>query len=385
MLYLFPDLFNYTIKITLPFCCTLTIFPMEDTFYNWEQLTVCITSCCNLRCRMCPVVNRNKKSLPRELAFQIVQFVREKGFKRVVLGGGEPTLMSYLDEMIENLTRNNIEVWILTNAVDLTPTQIDFYSKHKNIVLNISVDGIGEVHDFIRGEGNFKSTMRNLEELIAKGANIAINTVIQKSNFDKSLETYEFFKHYPLLWHGFSFAEPWHQKELVPLELIPIAIAQLYEIYRRDQKFKKNVSLTPQLIENFELSCRYPEYIMHPGENCPIPFSHLGIDEEGYVVPCWHYPFWKKDNSRNLYNRSLWEITEDPDIKEEIRQAVGKNGCRGCSTVCYFWNEKFREKSTCPSGEWYWNRKLLVWKLKLKNKMPNLYNTAGAIKRFIFR
>ncbi|MCX8064355.1 MAG: radical SAM protein [Candidatus Hydrogenedentes bacterium] len=355
---------------------------MQSNFYNWEQLTICITSCCNLNCRMCPVVSRKKKSIPREIAFQIVKFAIEKGFKRVVLGGGEPTLMSYFNDIIEELTRNNIEIWILTNAVDLSPFQIKYFSEHKNIVVNISIDGVGEVHDFIRGEGTFESTLANLDRLTSEGANVAINTVIQRSNYDKSIETYEYFKNYPLLWHGFSFAEPWHQKELVPPELIPTAINQLYEIHRRDQRYKNNVSLTSQLIKDFDLSSRYPEFIMHPGENCPIPTSHLGVDEEGWVVPCWHYPFWRKNESRNIYNRSLWEITEETEIRNEINKAISKEGCKGCSTVCYFWNEKFRTRVIAPSGKWYWNKKFMIWKLGLKNKMPKVHRIAGNIKDF---
>ena len=357
---------------------------MQSNFYEWEQLTVCLTSCCNLNCRMCPVVTRKKKSITREQALQITKFAIEKGFKRVVLGGGEPTLMSYLNEMLDQLTKHNIEIWILTNAIELHPSLIEYLGAHKNIVVNVSIDGVGEVHDFIRGEGTFRSTLENLNKLIQVGANIAINTVIQRTNYDRSIETYEYFKDYPLLWHGFSFSEPYHQKELVPLELMPVAIEQLYEIFRRDQNYKKNVSLTPEMIEGFEISFRYPEFIMHPGENCPIPKSHLGIDEEGWVVPCWHYPFWTKDNSRNINYRSLEEITEDPKIKGEIEKAIGKNGCNGCSTVCYFWNEKFRTKATHPSGKWYWNRKFLLWKLKTKKELPAVYKVAKSIKNLIF-
>lgn len=353
---------------------------MKNNFYEWEQLTVCLTSCCNLSCRMCPVVTRNKKSLSREHAMQITRLGIQKGFERVVIGGGEPTLMSYFDEMVDELAKHNIETWILTNAVNLSQSQIKYYGVHKNIVVNISIDGVEEVHDYIRGEGTFKKTMENFNKLIQEGANVAINTVIQKSNYDKSIETYEYFKDYPILWHGFSFSEPYHQKELVPIELLPIAIEQLYEIYRRDQRYKRNVSLTPEMIEGFEISFRYPEFIMHPGENCPIPKTHLGIDEEGWVLPCWHYPLWKKDKSRNINNRLLEEIIEDEEIKAEIEKAIGKNGCRGCSTVCYFWNEKFREKATSPSGRWFWERKLLLWKLRIKNEMPLVYKGGRTIK-----
>lgn len=355
------------------------IITMTENFYNWEQITICATSCCNLQCRMCPVITRDKKSLTQKQALHIADFALRKKVKRVVIGGGEPTLLPYLKELIDTLSKNFIEIWILTNATRFSEDDIRYYAEHQNVILNISIDGIGEVHDYIRGEGNFEKTNKVFLSLIENGAKVAINTVIQKSNFTHSIETYEYFKNFPLIWHGFSFAESYHQKELVPLENLPEAINQLYEILQRDSLANKHVSLSQEMIKGFELSFRYPNLIMHPGENCPIPTTHLGIDEEGWVLPCWHYP-WLKKESRNINNRTIDEIIEDPNIKEEILHAIGNNGCKGCSTVCYFWNEAFREKAMYPKGKWKWQRQWMLAKMTTQDRFPLLYNLARKTK-----
>ncbi len=355
---------------------------MTDNFYNWEQITICATSCCNLQCRMCPVVVRDKKSLTREQALQIADFAIINKVKRVVIGGGEPTLLPYLKELIALISKYSIEIWVLTNATRLSEDDIVFYAEHPNVILNISIDGIGEVHDYIRGEGNFDKANKVFLSLIKKGAKVAINTVIQKSNYTHSIETYEYFKHFPLAWHGFSFAETYHQKELVSLENLDEATNQLYEILERDLSENRHVSLSREMIKGFELSFRYPDLIMHPGENCPIPISHLGIDEYGWVLPCWHYP-WTKNEKRNINNRTINEIVEDPDIKREISHAISKNGCKGCSTVCYFWNVKFREKAMFPKGKWKWQRHWMLAKMITQNHFPILYNVARKTKSIL--
>lgn len=352
---------------------------MTDNFYNLEQITICATSCCNLQCRMCPVVVRDKKSLTREQALQIADFALREQVKRVVIGGGEPTLLPYLKELIDTLSQNSIEIWILTNATRFSEDDILFYAEHQNVILNISIDGIGKVHDYIRGEGNFEKVNKVFLALMEKGVKVAVNTVIQKSNFAHSIETYEYFKSFPLVWHGFSFAETYHQKELVPIENLSEAISQLYEILKRDSVENHHVSLSKEMIKGFELSFRYPNLIMHPGENCPIPKTHLGIDEEGWVLPCWHYP-WKKNEKRNIRNRTIDEIIEDPDIKGEVSYAIGKNGCKGCSTVCYFWNKKFREKAMFPEGKWKWQQRWMLSKMITQSHFPLLYNLAHKTK-----
>lgn len=355
---------------------------MTDNFYNFEQITVCLTSCCNLQCRMCPVISREKRNLTREQVLHIADFALRRKVRRVELGGGEPTLMPYLKEVIDLLSQNNTEIWLLTNATRFTEEDIDYYSKHKNVILNISFDGVGEVHDYIRGKGNFERANKVFLSLIEKGANIAVNTVIQKSNYTHTIETYEYFKKFPIIWHGFSFAESYHQKELVPLEELNVAIEQLHEILRRDSEESKHVSLSKEMIKSLELNFRYPHLIMHPGENCPIPKTHLGIDEEGWVLPCWHYSGWVKDESRNINHKTLDEIVESPNIKDEITRVIGKNGCSGCSTVCYFWNKEFRDKAMFPHGKWKWERQWMLTKQIAKEKFPQLYNIVKKTKSF---
>ena len=89
---------------------------------------------------------------------------------------------------------------------------------------------------------------------------------------------------------------------------------------------------------------------MHPGHGCTVVQRGLIITHEGFVVPCWHYTWDRQDIQRSMHERSLDAIVDAPEVIAELKQAAGPEGCTGCSTMCYNWDETFREKVMTPSG-----------------------------------
>jgi hypothetical protein len=91
---------------------------------------------------------------------------------------------------------------------------------------------------------------------------------------------------------------------------------------------------------------------------------------------------WVKTKVENINHKTLDEIVESPNIKDEITRVIGKNGCSGCSTVCYFWNKEFRDKAMFPHGKWKWERQWMLTKQIAKEKFPQLYNIVKKTKSF---
>lgn len=354
-----------------------------DDFYRWHTLSVGLTSCCNLRCKMCPVIRREKLSLTREQALHIADFARRREFRRIVVGGGEPTIMAYFWEFMETLAETDIEIWLLTNAVGLKDPDIERLSRFKRLVVNISIDGVGPVHDAIRGEGTFAASTAAMEKLLSAGCSVAVNTVVQKTNFDRMVETYEYFKKYPLAWHGFGYAETGHGQELVPAGNMEDSFSELREICRRCTAEGKGEVLSREMIRGFVLQYHYPSLAMHPGYQCTIPQRLLAIDETGWVLPCWHFLGWAKKDYRNINHRTLDEIVDSDEVRDEIRAAIGPKGCRGCSTMCYFWDNDFRQKTMHPKGKLRVRRAALHTKEYARLRFPVLFSAARNMWRGI--
>lgn len=60
---------------------------------------------CNLSCPFCFGPRHEVPSMPRETALRIASVLRDSGVRGVVISGGEPTLLPYLPELAEELSR----------------------------------------------------------------------------------------------------------------------------------------------------------------------------------------------------------------------------------------------------------------------------------------
>lgn len=83
------------------------------------------TEICNLKCVFCSVAQRGEDGklfpdLTLEQIKSVVSKFKFMGLKAVILsGGGEPTLYKHINELLEYLKREDIEIGMITNGVDL--------------------------------------------------------------------------------------------------------------------------------------------------------------------------------------------------------------------------------------------------------------------------
>jgi len=132
-----------------------------------KDIVLAITYNCNSRCRMCniwktenlPVLDLDQyKKLPNNL-------------KEVNLSGGEPFLRPDFNEIVKILIELNSRVRIIISsngfATDLIKEKMQEILKIKpDIGVGISLDGIGELHDQIRGvPGGYQKVIKTIETL----------------------------------------------------------------------------------------------------------------------------------------------------------------------------------------------------------------------------
>lgn len=155
-----------------------------------------ITSRCNLRCRHCSVadmyfkgVSMPKLSLDDKLL--IVDKLADGGVTNLSLLGGEPlTLGDELFAILKRAKKRQIHISVVTNGTllnrDISHHLID--DGLANLV--VSIEGASaEVHDQVRGAGNFERTMHNIETFLslrqnATSPSLSVNTVLCRPNRD---------------------------------------------------------------------------------------------------------------------------------------------------------------------------------------------------------
>jgi len=178
---------------------------LQDDFsmpFELPTIEIKINNLCNLKCRMCNPLDSTQwkdweevEEFYKEEGNYLVDAVRELGltkapyigmferddefwsnlekllpyFRRVEFAGGEPLMDPTHYQILDMLAPygKNIEIKYATNG---TVTGIkggrtihDYWPKFKKVSVNVSIDGLHDVYEHIRGNGNFAEVEENIK------------------------------------------------------------------------------------------------------------------------------------------------------------------------------------------------------------------------------
>ena len=92
-------------------------------------------------------------------------------FKRVEFAGGEPLMDPSHYKILDLLSKNgkNIEIKYATNGTTLGikggRTVHEYWPKFKSVAVNVSIDGLHDTYEYIRGNGKFSDVEYNIKEM----------------------------------------------------------------------------------------------------------------------------------------------------------------------------------------------------------------------------
>lgn len=151
------------------------------------NITYSVTGRCNSRCRTCNIWKSKAPDLDlRQWKSIIDQFGTAPEW--VTISGGEPFERRDLPEIVNYISKVNrpMVMTIPSNCqVDSMIDDINRFRFRGRIIINLSLDGVGDKHDSIRFKGSFEKLIRTYHELKRqKKASIGLHTVISKYNVD---------------------------------------------------------------------------------------------------------------------------------------------------------------------------------------------------------
>lgn len=166
------------------------------------NLTVSPSARCNSRCQTCNIWKKRAEELTLEEWGQVFQSLGRSPFWFTV-SGGEPFLyrdiVAFCESIYEHCSPGIINIptnGLLSRIIPARVEEICQACPDAQIIVNLSLDGVGEKHDFIRGvPGNFEHferTLRGLRDLGLKNLTIGIHSVISKLNIDDFPELLEY-------------------------------------------------------------------------------------------------------------------------------------------------------------------------------------------------
>ncbi len=142
---------------------------------------------CNLACRHCYSLSgpRRTEELPLELVLRLIADLPGLGFDAISLSGGEPLMWPGLGPALSAAREANLLTALTTNLMPLTRERLAILRDHLNFCA-VSLDGIPESHDAIRGRRGAFAVMRSrLADLRASGTPFGFIFTLTETNIEE--------------------------------------------------------------------------------------------------------------------------------------------------------------------------------------------------------
>jgi MoaA/NifB/PqqE/SkfB family radical SAM enzyme len=158
------------------------------------QTVLFILDRCNLACRHCTIYeSRHPHVKTYDRIREELEYSYRLGSRFVDFEGGEPTLWRDGDRDLNSLIRLAKQIGFYSTTIT-TNAQRPFAGSEADSIW-VSLDGLGDFHDQIRGRGAFDRLVKNIAT--AGHPHLSVNMVINSINYPSVEETVEFAKNNP--------------------------------------------------------------------------------------------------------------------------------------------------------------------------------------------
>ena len=301
-----------------------------------------VTMACNLRCKQCYAIAGKK--LEDELSLSeiknLIDQLKELGTIRIFFTGGEPFARPDILEILKYADQNGFAIYISTNGTLIVPKTTRELKRLRHLrTFQVSLDGLEELHDSIRGvKGTFKKAIQTIrlgvKEL--KNTKITIITTLMKDNISEmekllnlalelNVDTFGIVDLYPVKRSPKASEVSVQQKYAL--------FQKLSKIYTREKPKKLKIgflvppAVIPKQLKEVEYGCGYV---------CSFP-SLLGINANGDVAPCDGLLSFKEFILGNIRRTPLKKIWNHPKMRElrAIKPSDLKGVCQRCKYVSF--------------------------------------------------
>lgn len=156
-----------------------------------KSLSLCLGYTCNSRCSFCIVSSERDRLSGRWLKASAVSRVltwaaRRRGYKRLVVTGGEVTLYPGLPDLLRQAKALGLDLQVQTNGrrlADAAYSRALVAAGADEFFIPVHGDGPA-LHDALtRAPGSFRQTLSGIAAVLACGGKVVSNTVIVEGNF----------------------------------------------------------------------------------------------------------------------------------------------------------------------------------------------------------
>ena len=338
-----------------------------------KEAVLRISEKCNLRCPMCWWWGENGtgfkdvqsgsprifKELSKREWFSIIDQLAKFNSSTEIIGG-EPFVRKDALEIVKYASSKLRSVSVVTNGTLIDDNAALELSKISNLEITFSIDGPREIHDQIRGKGNFDRTTDVIRKLLSlRGKNrfpmISTNTTITPYGIEEIPTIVQQLEELGVdiikmqhLWFTDEQTASLHVQEIERrlnvkdngcyshLMKMP-SINDLQKLSKvlseiESKRHKVPVLIKPRLTKS-EVIKYYTDLSFKKLDNCPVAWQTIRIESDGNVIFCpdeWIGNY-KIGNIRKNSIKEIW----NSQLAQKFRDSLNEEGLfPACSRCC---------------------------------------------------
>lgn len=293
---------------------------------------------CNLNCLHCGsdcTKDSTIKDMPIKdfiAAIDDITEIIEPNKTMIVFTGGEPLLRKDLEECGKQLYDRGFPWGIVSNGLHLTPQRISSLLKAGLRAITISLDGLEESHNWLRGNPQSFKKALNAIELLSKIPDLKFDVVscINQKNFNELDKLKDLLISKGLKeWRLFTVFPIGRAKQFNELQLDPFQFKQLFDFIASERKkgaIKINYGCEGYL-GNYETEVRDNFFFCRAGVNV----ASVLVDGSISACPNLRANFIQG----NIYKDSFKDIWQNKYLKYRDRNWMKTGECKNCKDFKY--------------------------------------------------
>lgn len=301
-----------------------------------KEVIISITNRCNSSCIMCDIPKESCNELTTSSWKKMIDGSFSLGAENIVFSGGEPLLREDIYELIAYTKNKGMGACIASNGLLVDDKAASDLCKSGVNVVNISVEGPEEIHNFLRGAGSYKKVISALDNLRKYNIETTVAATVSRYNYrflkyivglakSKGVTTIKFQPFNNLFIKDKSRGKNFliSKNESFELELIireVISLCDDYGIATNPDAYLKNIPL-------------YLNKKITKNAACNSLWTSCPINSNGEIYPCWVLTG-KKYLIGNIKDNNITDLWGS-EYHDNIRGKIAANGCVGCMMSCY--------------------------------------------------
>jgi len=232
---------------------------------------------CNLACLGCALERHTGKLADRLPLEACLKAADDCGTPIVSICGGEPTIYPELPQLIQGLIDRGRYIFLCTNALLLDQRVFDVIPPHRQLFVNIHLDGLRETHDLVCDrKGVYDKALEMIRACKQRGYITMTNTTVFKETSVAEVEAL------CTVLDGLAvdgmLVSPGYHYESVERDIF-LTQAEIHEKFRRIMPLSKRFRLTATPV--------FMEFAAGLRELPCAPYSTVTYTPRGWKGPCY--------------------------------------------------------------------------------------------------